>query len=385
MYYTAKYEGGRTPVVANDTPKAPVVAQPQGPDAADTPTQQAPSTYAELRALDPVNAQFSRVLNESRKLEEEFKRKEDFHTYRVDITEQIKPTVGILTLEGIPVATEGNISAVVGEAKSKKTFLCTALIGGLLNRRGRAVLGSRPLPHTQVLWVDTEQSRTHVQLTARRIHTLAEIPIESNDEDFKMLALREIEPKMRAKMLFEAIHEWQPRVVVIDGISDLIYNTNDLEESELLITQLMRTSSRLKCHILVVLHTNPNSDKARGHIGSALLRKAETVIYVRKAESCSIAEPQFTRNEPFERFAFRINSEGLPEGCDLPQGSNSAYSDVVETVRALGGIEVARELVTQRLSEQRGCSRNTAKVRISRAVKQGLVSANEDGHLLTVR
>lgn len=372
MYYTVKYEGGRAPALCDDAPKSPATPQPQ------------PATYAELRAADPLNAHFSRVVSEAKNLDAELKRKDDFHTYRVDITERIKPTVGILTLEGVPVATEGNISAIVGEAKSKKTFLCTALIGGLLNRQGHAVLGSRPLSGVQVLWVDTEQSRTHVQLTARRIHTLAEIPLESNDEDFKMLALREIEPKKRTKMLFEAIQEWQPRVVVIDGISDLIYNTNDLEESELLITQLMRTSSRLKCHILVVLHTNPNSDKARGHIGSALLRKAETVIYVRKADSCSIAEPQFTRNEPFERFAFRINNEGLPEACDLPQVTGGAYSDVAEVVRTLGGIEVARELVVQRLSEQRGCSREVANVRISRALKQGLVRANEDARLLTV-
>ena len=31
-------------------------------------------------------------------------------------------------------------------------------------------------------------------------------------------------------------------------------------------------------HIVVVLHENPGSDKARGHIGTELMNKAETVI-----------------------------------------------------------------------------------------------------------
>lgn len=338
-------------------------------------------TYKEYRNRQAVNQQISAAISEAKAHEEAERRKNDINTYRVDVSEQIPPTVGILTLDHIPIATEGNISAVVGEAKSKKTFLCTALIGGLLNPHRRSDFGIHNLPTTDVLWVDTEQSRTHVQLTARRIHLLADYGIEASNDHFKMLALREVEPKLRTKLLFEALQAWKPRVVVIDGISDLIYNTNDLEESEGLITQLMATSSRLKCHIVVVLHTNPNSDKARGHIGSALLRKAETVIYVRKAGDCSIAEPQFTRNEPFERFAFRINDDGLPEVCPLPTEGEQSYADVVAVVRELGGISVERKLVTTKLAERLQCSENNARVRISRAVRQGLILTSESGLL----
>lgn len=340
-------------------------------------------TYEEYRKQQAVNQQVSDLISEAKRHEEAERRKNDFNTYRVHVGEAIPPTVGILTLDHIPIATEGNISAVVGEAKSKKTFLCSALIGGLLNPTQRSDFGIHNLPQTEVLWVDTEQSRTHVQLTARRVHLLAGYDPDVSNDHFRMLALREVEPKLRSKLLFEALQAWKPRVVVIDGISDLIYNTNDLEESETLITQLMATSSRLKCHIVVVLHTNPNSDKARGHIGSALLRKAETVIYVRKAGECSIAEPQFTRNEPFERFAFRINAEGLPEVCPLPSENEHAYGDVVAVVQELGSVAVERRLVVAKLVEERQCSENNARVRITRALRQGVITATGDGSLLS--
>ena len=37
----------------------------------------------------------------------------------------------------------------------------------------------------------------------------------------------------------------------------------------------MSLSTKTNTHILCVLHTNPGSDKARGHLGSSLQRKAK--------------------------------------------------------------------------------------------------------------
>ena len=338
--------------------------------------------YKTFRASDPTFREVSEAIREGREWLDQQARMNDFRTYRVDITEELKPTASILSLEGVGFASEGNISAVVGEAKSKKTYLCSGIVAGKLNLQQQPVLGSDPRPENTVLWVDTEQSKTHVQFTARRIHHLAGYDTERNSDNFRMLALREIDPKQRAKFLFEAIDEWRPRLVVIDGISDLLYNTNDLEESERLITQLMRTSSRLKNHILVVLHTNPGSDKARGHIGSALLRKSESVLYVRKVGDCSIVEPQFCRNEPFERFAFRINEQALPERCELPREvTERSGSEVLLAVREAGGNFVERKVVVSKLCERLGCNENVARIRISRALKRGDLQEEANGTL----
>ena len=48
--------------------------------------------------------------------------------YIVDITKPMKPVKPLISIDGAAVCTAGNISAVVGEPKCKKTFLTTALV-----------------------------------------------------------------------------------------------------------------------------------------------------------------------------------------------------------------------------------------------------------------
>jgi hypothetical protein len=175
-----------------------------------------------------------------------------------------------------------------------------------------------------------------------------------------------------------AIELYTPQLVVIDGISDLMYNTNDIEESDRILGRLMALSTEYNCHILCVLHTNPNSDKARGHIGSALQRKAETVIFVHKVGECSVVEPQFCRNEEFEPFAFIIDEEGLPVECDLPKDSTGTTNECVRIMEAYYPNGIERTVLIDRLTKELGLSYGTAQVRISRALRAGLLT-NYDG------
>ncbi|MBR3773299.1 MAG: hypothetical protein IKK86_02585, partial [Alistipes sp.] len=179
-------------------------------------------------------------------------------------------------------------------------------------------------------------------------------------------------------ILRQAIEAWRPKLVVIDGIADLQYNTNDLEESERIVMELMALSSLYSCHILSVLHTNPNSDKARGHVGSSLQRKAETVLYVHKVGERSVVEPQFCRNEPFERFAFHIENpidEGIPVPTDMPR-DEPKESLVVTVLREHYGGQIERSVLINKLKEL-GLSEVNAKVTVSRAISRGVVQYSE--------
>jgi hypothetical protein len=61
------------------------------------------------------------------------------------------------------------------------------------------------------------------------------------------------------------------------------------------------------------LHRNFGSAKPTGHLGSAILKKAETVVFVEKENDIVRVSPEYTRNYPFEEFEFKINEEGLLE------------------------------------------------------------------------
>ena len=195
------------------------------------------------------------------------------------------------------------------------------------------------------------------------------------------LSLRELSPAERFSVMVDAISRYPFDLVVIDGIADLQRNTNDLEESDALVGALMSISTKTNTHILCVLHTNPGSDKARGHLGSSLQRKAETVIYVHRNGECSVVEPQFCRNEPFERFAFAVNEEGIPELCDIPQSESFSVNDrIVDILNTEYGGVVERATLTHKLCEVLSLSRTTASMRIKRLCLSGVLS--EDGNLV---
>ena len=109
---------------------------------------------------------------------------------------------------------------------------------------------------------------------------------------------------------------------------------------------------------------------------SALQRKAESVLYVHRVDDVSIVEPQFCRNEPFERFAFRVDSEGIPQLCDLPTESVNNSNDVCSLLSTYFGGSVERKVLTYRLMENYGLSKDTARMRIRRALDSGVVVQN---------
>jgi len=47
-------------------------------------------------------------------------------------------------------------------------------------------------------------------------------------------------------------------------------------------------------------------------LGSSILKKAETVLFVEREESHVRVKPEYTRNEPFEEFSFTLNDDYLP-------------------------------------------------------------------------
>ena len=314
--------------------------------------------------------------------------REELKPHLFDLSVEIKEPIPVIEYRDVCIASEGNISAIVGEAKSKKTFLCSMMIAEVLRKEQERLERGYSGSLLTVLWVDTEQSVLHVKRVVQRIHRLADLPDNRNNYMLSVLTLREIEPRERADALYKAIEVYRPKLVVIDGISDLMYNTNDIEESDRTVGRLMALSTEYNCHILSILHTNPNSDKARGHIGSTLCRKVETMLYVHKVGECSVVEPQYCRNEPFESFAFMVNDEGLPEECPLPSGGTGSAAlqaevDCINLVHTEYPNGIDRTVLTTRLVESCGITLNNARVRITRAVRNGHLR-QEDNYIFPV-
>ena len=78
----------------------------------------------------------------------------------------------------------------------------------------------------------------------------------------------------------------------------------------------MQWTDDKQIHIHTVLHQNKNDEHARGHIGTELNNKAETILQVevdKEDKAISVVEAVHIRDRDFEPFAFRINEDVLPE------------------------------------------------------------------------
>jgi hypothetical protein len=65
-------------------------------------------------------------------------------------------------------------------------------------------------------------------------------------------------------------------LVVFDGASDFLNNTNDMVESNKFIEWINNFNDNIA--LAFTIHTNPTDDKPRGHLGSELCRKSESVL-----------------------------------------------------------------------------------------------------------
>lgn len=213
------------------------------------------------------------------------------------------------------LGTLGNLSLITGKAKSKKSFFINIAVSAAVSGLTTCNKFKSELPENQknVLYFDTEQGRYHVQLALKRICRQTDM---AEPKNLKVYGLRSFNPAGRLELIEHAIYNIPNiGIVVVDGIKDLINSINSEEEATMISSKLLKWTEEKNIHIINVLHQNKTSDHARGHIGTELINKAETVLSVtidEKDKDISIMTPEQTRNKEPQPFAFRINNEGIP-------------------------------------------------------------------------
>lgn len=140
---------------------------------------------------------------------------------------------------------------------------------------------------------------------------------------YKPYALREASPNERFQfidwLVNESMYTGKIGLMAIDGAADLMNDVNDLKESNRIAEAFMTWTTKAQCHLITVLHRNFGSNKPTGHLGSAILKKAETVAFVERAkdENHTVVTPEYTRNYPFQEFSFLLNEEYLPKKIEV--------------------------------------------------------------------
>lgn len=214
-------------------------------------------------------------------------------------------------------ATRGNLSLVTGKAKSRKTFFTSIALAAASKNAGvqRCIWGDLPGSKCLVLHFDTEQSKYHTQQVVKRVCSLMEV---DKPENYRAYSLRRYSPKVRLDLIEYCIKK-EPHLgfVIIDGIRDLVTSINDENQATEIASKLLKWTEDYDIHLMTVLHQNKgDNNTVRGHLGTELVNKAETIISIVKEqnnEDVSLIEFTETRSIAPQNLAFTIDENGLPE------------------------------------------------------------------------
>ena len=302
--------------------------------------------YQEPKKLNEVE-QYEEALSEPKESEEPTE--DDLLTkYLLDPTEQISNPPSVLELrlglETYTLGTAGNISLIQGKAKSRKSYFVSALAAAAIRQGFNENILKAGIVKGKVIFFDTEQGDFHAQRVNQRTLHLAGIPVEQGQEYLKYFALRRADTNADRLAIIEYVLKRIEGVslVIIDGIVDVANGVNEEAESIALVSRLMKISADLNLHLITVLHENKNDRGAKGHLGSYLTQKSETVYGVSRSEDgfTTYIEGLYTRNASFPDLELSVQGRDVDisvKEMEGPAGKEFSPSDLERIARSIVG------------------------------------------------
>lgn len=298
----------------------------------------------------------------------------DFLKYKILVTDEASKEIPLLLQKDKIILSRGNIACITGKAKSKKTFLVSAFAAAFLENESLTV--RKGIDRGKVLYIDTEQARCHVQKVQKRIYKLCGWPPYSPEERLTVLALRSLSSEERRNITEEAVKALKPDLIIIDGIRDLVDDFNDIKSSSSLVKQLMRITDITNCGILCILHQNKSDNNARGHLGTELTNKSETILQLYNIDDKTIVSPDVSRNSAVEQFAFKISFEGIPQLCDIPKNKASIRKEITEIMGPCKSMSKNAFIASYTTKTQK--KKSSGYLKIKQAVESGILIETAD-------
>jgi hypothetical protein len=367
------------------------------------------SEYLLLEDVDILNLVYSFILLHPLK---KFKKKTSKYCQLLEIEELLEersnspidfPTP-LLTIGEVGIIYPFSLNVIQGKMGSFKSSLgsviLTSIVGG---KNNLGLIRTHEIEKIQVVLVDTERN-LEVELP-RVIRTMKDDMGDIGDNTFRATSIKNVNRRERQtylKSYIEGIKEDcnDHIVFLLDVITDCISEFNDLKESFELIDLLSSICEENNCTVIAIIHENPNSGKARGHLGTELGNKASSLISIGfPYNNKNIVKIDFQKN--------RSNKKAEPILCKYDdtvgnlrkltqkesqsfQSKNASKAKMDEVVYALMEIMVIGEVVEQallieKLTLKEGVAKNTIKKRLDAIIEEKVeiaVDAEENTYIL---
>lgn len=307
--------------------------------------------------------------------------------------------IPILSLGGLTVSTAGNLSSLQGPPKGGKSSALAAAIAAAIGGPWESdMLGFSAKENTEghaIIWLDSEQSPFDAWNLLHRAMRRAEV--QEQPPWVQMLSIADLPTATRRRLLTEAMEMATEQyggifMVILDGVADLLADPNDPIQAFGLVEELHGLAIRFNCPILSVLHENPGSEtgKSRGHLGSQLERKAETILRIKTnpaGESCLFAHRARRGHLPeSDAIWFKWDQESkmhlrfIRQPASREDRNVTTFRNRAQGVFGLESVLSWGQIVARLI--QSGTKRRTAEDQISRWVSKGIVKQTPMGYEL---
>lgn len=257
----------------------------------------------------------------------------------------IKPFV---TFKGGKYLTAKNLSLVVADAGGGKSSVFESILASMHNEDCDSLGFKVSNEVTTALFFDCEQDFSTVEDNTKRMKRRAKGVIDKNKVTH-IIGLREVFTiENKQKKIIALVEYYKPQLLLLDGVADLVYQANSEEETVQLYSWLIELITKYNLSIISSIHPNSQSTatttiKARGHIGSEMIRRSEGVIQLVKS-SCktitTISTNKMRHSEPLKASFTWSKDDGYNVSCEpLTTGKAKSlsiyHSLTVEELNAL--------------------------------------------------
>ena len=256
---------------------------------------------------DIVGEAVCQPTNEEQQREE---RRQQLAKMRVMSTTEVEPEAPALTVDGVGLFALSDIHALKGKQKCGKTTALKVCLSALM--QGRQFRVQSGLQQPRVLYLDTEQKQSDVKLIVTDTIQLTGLSADYVDRHLQVYALRRRDFNLLLDDMRLLISDFQPQVVVVDGIVEFVASFNDEAMAKQLIHDLLCLSEEHRLAMVCVLHTNKADDdhNMRGHLGTMLAQKSGTVLECKKLDGVITVTCSDARHQEMPEWSIMFDQEG---------------------------------------------------------------------------
>lgn len=223
------------------------------------------------------------------------------------IESEVQELRPLIHIQESVIASEGGIVSIGGLPKSRKSTFMFGLIAAILT--GTEVYGFTAEPGN-ILLIDTEQTGYDFKKHLQGLKAL--IGKDKIPKHLQSLLFRQYDLSEVLEAIPVAVAHMKPKYLILDSVTDLVFNVNDFEESKKFVQFLKKISAEHNVTIITLVHLSKTNNFTLGALGAYLDRVSQSTLIVKKDKDTgdSTLEPLYLRSaDNFNPVTITYNKE----------------------------------------------------------------------------